>query len=176
MIYLFLKALHVISMVAWFAGLIYLVRLFIYHSDALNQDDADKSILTKQYAQMSLRLYKNLCNPGMMLTWFFGIAMIAHNGMEWFGQNGWLHVKVLLVILLTVYHLYLKKVMKSQANNENKHSGLKLRLLSEVPTVFLITIVMLGIFKTGANIMYVVGGMVLLALIIYIGIKSTYKN
>lgn len=176
MIYLLLKTLHIVSMVAWFAGLFYLIRLFVYHSEAFSREESERAVLTAQYSRMASRLYKIICNPAMMLTWTFGIAMVVYNGMEWFGQNGWLHVKFLLVLILTVYHVYCKRIMKSLAQGENKHSGLKLRLLNEVPTVFLVTIVGLGVFKTGANIMYALGGMVLLAVIIYIAVKASYKN
>ena len=176
MIYLLLKVFHIVSMVAWFAGLFYLVRLFVYHSEAFSRNESEKDLLTGQYGRMASSLYKKICNPAMMLTWVLGIAMIAHNGMEWFGQNGWLHVKVLLAIILTVYHVYFKKIMKTLAQGQNKYSGLRLRLLNEVPTVFLVTIVILAVFKNEANILYVLGGMVLLAVIIYIAIKSSFKN
>lgn len=145
------KALHLIGMVAWFAGLFYLVRVFVYHRESFEKNEPERSILIKQFNTMEWRVYRIICNPGMMITWTFGVITIISYGMEWFGQNGWLHVKILLIVLLTVYHIYCKLIIKRLEKEARVMSSERLRLFNEVPTLILVTTIILAIYKNGIN-------------------------
>lgn len=139
MLYLYIKAFHIIAMVAWMAGMFYLPRLFVYHSetDAQNMRDTFKI--------MERRLLRIIINPAMILTFIFGIWMIILNP-TWMEQ-GWMHAKLTLVILLTAYHGWLARLRKQFERDENKHSSKFYRILNEVPTLFLIAIVILVVVK-----------------------------
>ena len=106
------KTLHIIGFTAWFAGLFYLVRIFVYHTEAYDLSDPEKSIMRKQYNLMENRVYKIIMNPAMMLTWTCGLIMIYLYGWEWYKANIWLHFKIGLLILLTIYHVYCKGLIK----------------------------------------------------------------
>ena len=106
MTFLLLKSLHLIFMVAWFVGLFYLIRLFVYHVEALDKPEAEREILTAQYHIMEMRLFKIIMRPGMILTWVCGLVLVHMRGMEWLAENPWLHSKMLLVFLLSLYTEY----------------------------------------------------------------------
>ena len=175
MYYMLLKSLHIISMVAWFAGLFYLVRLFVYHREAFAQAEAKKLILVHQYHIMETRLYRIICNPAMMLTWLFGLALIFDNGWEWYKANIWLHFKIGLVILLTIYHVYNKKIIRKLKDEQKVMSSFAFRLYNEIPTLFLFAIVLLAIFKNLLNFGYTFAGMIGLALLLF-AIARIYKT
>ena len=149
-IYIF-KIIHIVGFVAWFAGLFYLVRMFVYHTEAYDEDEPKKGILTAQFNKMEWRVYKIICNPAMMITWTFGLLMMYFYGYEWFKVNTWLHIKIVFLIIMTVYHLYCKRLIKRLENGKTGFSSTKFRLLNEVPTVFLIVIVSIAIFKNTVN-------------------------
>ncbi|MDJ0835744.1 MAG: protoporphyrinogen oxidase HemJ [Acidobacteriota bacterium] len=134
MTYLVIKALHFIFMVAWFAGLFYMFRLFVYHTE--NKDNPD---ITKLFKVMEGRLYKIITVPAMVLTFVFGIIMIVMNMSLM--QQGWMHIKLLLVVLLAGYTGFLGKTRRRYANDDVFLTSKQCRLLNEVPTVFLIAIV-----------------------------------
>jgi putative membrane protein len=139
MLYQYIKAFHIIAMVAWMAGMFYLPRLFVYHSetDAQNMRDTFKI--------MERRLLRFIINPAMILTFVFGIWMIILNP-SWM-QQGWMHAKLTLVIILTAYHGWLARLRKEFERDENKHSSKFYRILNEVPTLLLIGIVILVVVK-----------------------------
>lgn len=143
--YLWFKAFHIIGVVVWFAGLFYLVRLFVYHVEAEEQPEPAKSILKDQYALMETRLYKLITTPGMVLTVAMAIAMlvVAPDLL----QQTWLHVKLSFVLLLLVYHFYCRRIMRQLAAGTCQWGGKQMRGLNEVPTVFLVLIVLLAVFK-----------------------------
>jgi putative membrane protein len=151
--YLWFKAFHIIGVVVWFAGLFYLVRLFVYHAEANEQSEPARSILQEQYQLMEKRLYNLITTPGMVLTVAMAIALlIAAPDLL---KQVWLHIKLTLVVLTLGYHFYCGRLMKQMARGEFNWSGKQLRALNEVPTVLLVVIVMLVVFKnsfpTGAT-------------------------
>lgn len=162
-------------MVAWFAGLFYLVRLFVYHTEALSKDQAERDILTQQYHIMETRLYKIICNPAMMLTWVFGIWMIYINGLDWLKENNWLHVKIILVFFLTGYHTNNKKIIASLKEGTAKMSAFQFRLYNEVPTLFLVSIVLLAIYKNLLQFGYTFAGIIAFSIILFI-FASVYRK
>ncbi len=169
----YLKALHIVGFVAWFAGLFYLVRMFVYHEEAMDRPEPDQSILKKQYNIMQWRVYKIICNPAMMITFIGGIGMLIVN--PGYLQQGWIHIKLLLVILLLGYHLYCKTLIKKLERNERIYTSFQYRLMNEVPTLFLVSIVLLAVLKNGLNTLFAFGGVMLFGVILYMATKM-YKR
>lgn len=133
-----LKAIHLIAVICWFAGLFYLPRLFVYH--AMAEEKNNEMLKT-----MERKLYKYIMNPSMVVTWVFGLWML-YLIPEWM-QSGWLHAKLTLVVLLTGYHHVCGKYVKIFAADANKKSHKFYRYFNEIPTVLLIIIVFLVILK-----------------------------
>lgn len=167
MYYLLFKSLHIISMVAWFAGLFYLVRLFVYHTEAFQKPEEEKRILCSQYALMESRLYRIICQPAMTLTWLFGLLMIYNNGLEWFSANYWLHAKLLLVFLLTLYHFYSPSIMASLAEEKPRLTSFQFRLYNEIPSLFLVSITLLAVYRNLSNFAYTFGGVLVFAFVLF---------
>lgn len=145
MAYSWFKAFHIIGFVVWFAGLFYLVRLFIYHVEANQEPEPAKTILKNQYQIMEKRLYHIITIPGMIVTVAMAIGIISTNPDLL--KETWLHFKLGFVGILLIYHHYCGRLMKQLAADECKWSGQHLRALNEAPTLLLVVIVMLAIFK-----------------------------
>ena len=175
MTFLFLKSLHLIFMVAWFVGLFYLIRLFVYHVEAFDKPEQERQILTAQYQIMETRLFRIIMKPAMILTWVCGIALIYYRGMDWFKVNYWLHAKLLLVFLLSGYTEHAGKMISRLASGETVMSAHRMRLYNEVPTLFLVTIVLLAVYKNLLNFGYTFVGIVLFAIILVI-LTRVYRN
>ena len=139
--YLLFKSLHLIAVISWMAGLLYLPRIFVYHVE-----NKDKKEATDIFEVMEKRLFFYIMRPAMILTWIFGLILIYLNGIEIFSQL-WMQLKIVLVILLSVYNDYLGKCLLSLKNNSNTKSAKFFRIINEIPTVMLILIVFIVIFK-----------------------------
>jgi len=137
--YLWFKAVHIMAVIAWMAGLFYLPRLFIYHSDV-----AAGSETSQLFKMMETRLYRIIMNPAMMMAWIFGL-FIAAQGM-WFSA-GWLHVKLLGVIALTGMHIYYGRAMKAFGRDERPRNARYWRIMNEVPAALMILIVLMAVLK-----------------------------
>jgi len=169
-LYIF-KVLHIIGFVAWFAGLFYLVRIFVYYREAEDKPQNEKEVLQPQFHLMQKRVYKIICNPAMMITWIGGLAMIYIYGLEWFRENSWLHAKITLVLLMTVYHLYCKRYITQLKEGTSSHTPFQLRLMNEVPTLFLFAIVIFAVFKNGANSLIVLGSTFAFGMVLFVFTK-----
>ena len=145
MAYLWFKAFHLVGIVVWFAGLFYLVRLFVYHAEAREQPQPARGILENQYELMEKRLYNIITTPGMILAVAMAIGLI-YTEPEIL-KSGWMHIKLGLVVLLVAYHHYCKRIMKRLAKGECNWTGQQFRALNEAPTVLLVAIVLLAVFK-----------------------------
>ncbi|BAU66223.1 CHP701-containing protein [Stanieria sp. NIES-3757] len=145
MAYYWFKAFHLIGVVVWFAGLFYLVRLFVYHAEAYQEPEPARTILKKQYEIMEKRLYNIITTPGMLVTVAMAIGLISTEPAIL--KSSWLHIKLGLVLLLIGYHHYCKRIMKQLAKDECKWTGQQFRALNEAPTVMLVLIVLLAVFK-----------------------------
>ena len=145
MAYYWFKAFHLIGVVVWFAGLFYLVRLFVYHAEANDQPEPAQSILKAQYEIMEQRLYHIITNPGMIVTVAMAIGLISTEPAIL--KSGWLHIKLVFVLALIGYHHYCKSLMKKLAAGECQWTGQQFRALNEAPTVLLVVIVLLAVFK-----------------------------
>ncbi|WGV28900.1 protoporphyrinogen oxidase HemJ [Halotia branconii] len=145
MAYSWFKAFHIIGIVVWFAGLFYLVRLFIYHVEANQEPEPARTILKNQYQIMEKRLYHIITTPGMLVTVAMAIGLLSTEPEVL--KEGWLHFKLLFVAILLGYHHYCGRLMKKLAADECRWSGQQLRALNEAPTVMLVVIVLLAVFK-----------------------------
>ena len=145
MAYYWFKAFHLIGIVVWFAGLFYLVRLFVYHAEAQQEPEPARSILKKQYGIMEQRLYSIITTPGMILTVAMAVGLISTEPEIL--KSSWLHIKLAFVVLLIGYHHFCKSIMKKLEKGECKWTGQQFRALNEAPTVLLVLIVLLAVFK-----------------------------
>ena len=139
--YLLFKSLHLISVISWMAGLLYLPRIFVYHAE--NSDDRKISDVFKI---MEKKLYFYIMTPAMILSWIFGLLLIHSIGFQQIGQT-WMVLKIIFVIFLTLYHFYLGKTLNQFKFDQNTHSHKFYRLINEIPTILLILIVFVVIFK-----------------------------
>jgi putative membrane protein len=139
--YLTVKALHLISMVAWFAALFYLPRLYVYHCKASIGSELDQTLQI-----MERRLLKAIMTPAMVSTWVFGLILLFVYRPD-VVSDGWIHVKLLLIVILSGYHGFLSKARKGFVAGANKRSEKFYRLINEVPTVILIAVVFLAVLK-----------------------------
>ena len=145
MAYYWFKAFHLIGVVVWFAGLFYLVRLFVYHAEANQEPEPAQSILKNQYEIMEKRLYSIITTPGMIVTVVCAIGLISTEPEVL--KSSWLHIKLAFVLLLIGYHHYCKRIMKQLAKGECQWTGQQFRALNEAPTIMLVVIVLLAVFK-----------------------------
>jgi len=145
---LYFKALHIFGFVAWFAGLFYLVRMFVYHVEAGEEIEPNKDILQTQFTLMQKRVYKLICNFAAVLTWSCGTTMICLYGWDWFVVNTWLHIKLVLLVALTAYHAYCKTIIYKLERGEYVMSAFQFRLFNELPSIILLTIVLLATLRS----------------------------
>ena len=139
--YLLFKSLHLIAVISWMVGLLYLPRIFVYHAENLKEKNTSSI-----FKIMERKLYFYIMTPAMILTWIFGLILISSLGFEVFSTT-WIKLKLLLVILLTSYHFYLSKLLGDFKIDQNTKSSKFFRIINEVPTILLILIVFIVIFK-----------------------------
>ncbi|HZS65438.1 MAG TPA: protoporphyrinogen oxidase HemJ [Xanthobacteraceae bacterium] len=140
--YLWLLAFHIIAVIAWMAGMLYLPRLFVYHCEA-----EPGSRQSETFKVMERRLLRLIINPAMIATWMLGLALIWLMGKEAFLQAGWLHAKIALVLAMSAAHGLYARWMKAFAADRNRHSQKFYRIINEIPTVLLILVVILAVVK-----------------------------
>lgn len=178
MAYSWFKAFHIVGIVVWFAGLFYLVRLFIYHVEANQEPEPARTILKNQYQIMEKRLYSIITTPGMLVTVAMAIGLLTTEPDVL--KEGWLHVKLGFVVLLIGYHHYCKRLMKQLAEDKCKWNSQQLRALNEAPTVMLIVIVLLAVFKnnlpTDITVWGIVGLVVAMAATIQLYARKRRKD
>ena len=142
--YLLFKSIHLIAVISWMAGLLYLPRIFVYHSDAVKNNKSKDLIST--FKIMERRLFIYIMNPAMIASWIFGVLLIHTIGTDNLSSL-WLQLKLLFVIILTMYHFFLFQCLRKFAKNNNPYSPRFYRIINEVPTVILIVIVFIIVFK-----------------------------
>ena len=138
--YLLFKSLHLIAVISWMAGLLYLPRIFVYHSETKNIETSET------FKIMEKKLFFYIMNPAMILSWIFGILLIHSVGLDNI-TSLWFKIKTLSVFLLTFYHFYLLFCLRRFSNNNNKNSSKFYRVMNEVPTILLIIIIFVVVFK-----------------------------
>ena len=169
----YIKALHIIFVVSWFAGLFYIVRLFIYFAEAEEKEETAKTILQTQYKLMSKRLWYIITWPSAILASFFAFWMLYLEPS--YLLMPWMHVKLSFVLALYFYHAGCHKVFIQQQKGVVKYTSFKLRIWNEVATILLFAIVFLVVLKSTISWVWGVVGIILFGLLIMLGIKL-YKN
>ena len=139
--YLLFKSLHLISVISWMAGLLYLPRIFVYHSQNNTQQ-----IISEVFKVMEKKLFFYIMTPAMILSWVFGLILIHEIGFGQLGQK-WMILKLIFVVILTLYHFYLGRILGQFKLDMNKHSHKFYRYINEIPTLLLILIIFVVIFK-----------------------------
>ena len=139
--YLLFKSLHLIAVISWMAGLLYLPRIFVYHAQ-----NNSKVIISEVFKIMERKLFYYIMTPAMILSWLFGLLLIHSIGFEQLGQT-WMILKIFFVVILTIYHLYLGKILNQFRLDLNNHSHKFFRYINEIPTILLILIIFVVIFK-----------------------------
>ncbi len=139
-LYLLFKSLHLIAVISWMAGLLYLPRIFVYHSEA--EDESQKTI----FKTMEKKLYNYIMMPAMLLSWLFGILLIHTLGFSTFSEL-WMQIKIIAVVILTYYHFTLGKYLNDFAIDSNQKTSKFFRIYNEIPTLILIVVIFVVIFK-----------------------------
>ena len=139
-LYLLFKSLHLIAVISWMAGLLYLPRIFVYHSNASHE--SQKNI----FKTMERKLYNYIMMPAMLLSWIFGILLIHSLGFTIFSEL-WMQIKTILILILTYYHFTLGKYLKNFASDNNQKTSKFFRIYNEIPTIILIVVIFVVIFK-----------------------------
>lgn len=171
--YNYIKSLHLIFVITWFAGLFYIVRLFVYHLEANDKPSPEKEILIKQYKLMSYRLWYIITWPSAVLATIFAVTLLILMP-EWLQQD-WMHVKLGFVFLLFLYHFKCHQIFKQLQRDEIKHTSNFMRLWNEGATIILFAVVFLVILKNAVNWIYGVVGIILFSVLIMLGFKF-YKR
>ncbi len=170
---LYIKALHIIFVITWFAGLFYIVRLFIYHIEAENKPSPAKQILQTQYKLMSRRLWYIITWPSAILASFFAFWLIVEKPS--YLELNWMQVKISFVLALYFYHLYCHRIYRQIQNDIIKYTAFQLRIWNEIATVILFSIIFIVTLKSSINWIWGVAGIVLLIILLALSIKL-YKK
>jgi putative membrane protein len=168
-VYNYILAIHIIFVVCWFAGLFYIVRLFIYHTEAQEKQEPEKTILSKQFEVMERRLWNVITIPSMVLTVAAGITMLCIVP-AWL-QQPWMQIKLTFVLGLLVYHFICQAKIKHMRNGVYKWTSTQLRIWNEVATILLFAIVFLAVLKNGLSWIYGTVGIIIFSMIIMSGVK-----
>jgi putative membrane protein len=173
MTFLYLKAVHIIFIVTWFAGLFYMPRLFVYMIEAHEKPEPEKSILLKQLKMMASRLWFGITWPSAIITLLMGTALLVNQPA--FLQRGFMHIKLTLVVLLYLYHFSLHILFRQLNTDIVKYSSQKLRMWNEVATLFLISIVFIIVLKNALSMVWGITGLAIVTILILSGIRL-YKK
>ena len=169
--FLYLKAIHIIFIVTWFAGLFYMPRLYVYIAETANKPEPERTILQKQLLLMSKRLWYGITWPSAILTLIFG-------GWVWYlypSTPSWLWIKVGLVAGLYLYHISLQLIYNRMSGGRSRYTGDQMRIWNEVATIFLIPIIMLVVVKNNMSLLYGLAGLLLLIVLLMAAIRI-YKH
>lgn len=171
--YNYIKALHLIFVITWFAGLFYIVRLFVYHAEAKQKPQPEQDILIKQYQLMQYRLWYIITWPSAVLASLFAFYLLYLNP-AWLSQS-WMHVKLAFVLLLYIYHGKCHQIFIQLQNNEVKHTSNFFRIWNEGATIILFAVVFLVILKSAINWVFGVVGIFVFSILIMLGFRL-YKR
>lgn len=172
--YLYFKAVHIVFVISWMAGLFYLLSLFIYHTEANGKLEPEKSVLTKQFSKMEATLWKIICQPAMLISVAAGACMLYINTDLL--QMDWMWLKLGFVAALIVYHFISGNIIIGLRNNHYRWSSFQLRLWRELATIFMIAIVFVVILKNTLDWVYGLVGIMGVALLIMIAVKLYKKS
>jgi putative membrane protein len=165
--YFYIKALHIIFIVTWFSGMFYIVRLFIYNTEAAEKNEVEKDILRRQFAIMIKRLWLGITWPSAILTLIFGVWL----AILYANIPNWLWIKLGFVLLLYAYHFTLQKICSEQMKNIFRYTSQQLRIWNEVATILLIAIVMMAVVKQSMSLVWGLTGLILVIILLMSAIK-----
>ena len=174
MSYLYLKALHLIFIVTWFAGLFYIVRIFIYQTEANEREEPARSILTQEYQRNGKRLWLGITWPSAILTLIFGSILLFGHRSGYLSQ-GFMHIKLTFVLLLYVYQFICHSIYKNLQNGIYKYSSIQLRIWNEVATILLVGIIFIIVLKSALSLVWGIVGLILFSALIMTAVRL-YKN
>jgi putative membrane protein len=176
--YLYIKALHIIFVVTWFAGLFYMPRLFIYNTEANEKNEVEKKVLHEQFTLMMKRLWYGITWPSAILTLILGLSVLFDGNWHLVllePEGRWLFIKLIFVLFLYAYHFSLHKIFIQQTKNIFKYTSQQLRIWNEVATIFLIAIVMLAVVKQSVSFVWGLAGLICFIVVLMIAIRI-YKK
>jgi putative membrane protein len=173
--YFLFKSLHIIGFVSWFAGLFYLVRIFVYQVESWEKSEPDRSILSHQFDLMAYRVYTIICKPALYITWVFGLGMLWLNGLAWLSANSWMFIKLIFLVGLTFYHFWCGALIPKLEKRSLGISSFQFRMLNEVPTLFLVAISLLAVYKNSLDFLIALGGIILFGITLFVATKA-YKR
>ena len=174
MLFSVLKSLHLIFMVSWFAGLFYMVRLFIYSVEALDENEPKRTILYDQFLIMQKRLWWIITTPSMIITVFCGFSMIFLN-IEYYAKTPWMHIKLAFVLCLIIYHFISQGIYFNLLQKKPTWTSMKLRMWNEVATLLLVSIIFVVVLKDSFSWIKGVTGFLAVTILLFSGIKL-YKK
>ena len=174
MLHLYLKALHLVAVISWFAGLFYLGRMFVFHREAMDKPEPDRAILIAQFNKMEWGVYQLIIQPAMYVMWLLGLSMLANTPA--FLPQGWLHVKLTLVVGLTGYQYYMRHIIRQFETGKAVMNSKQFRLFNEVPTLVMVSVPLLAVLKNALNPMIVFGIVVALLILIFWGVKKRMQQ
>jgi putative membrane protein len=166
-----IKAIHIIFVTSWFAGLFYLPRLFVYHVEANNKPEIERKILQQEYKRMQKILFNAIMIPAMWLTILSGITMVYLVWWESFEVHKWLQLKLGFVVGLIVYHFFCRKLILELRQDKYRFTGFQLRLFNEIATIFLFAIVFLVVLKNAVDWIWGIVGLVIFAVVIMSAVR-----
>jgi putative membrane protein len=170
---LYAKAFHIVGFVAWFAGLFYWLRIFVYLAEASQREEPAREILLEQFTRMEKRVYSIIVIPGAVITWFCGILMLIQN--PGYISLPWLQVKLVLLVLLVGFQAFAKTYIRRIEENPSQVKPERLRLMNEVPTVFLLAIVLLAVLRNNLDALAAFGILVTFMIGLALGVHY-YKG
>jgi protoporphyrinogen IX oxidase len=171
MTYDHIKAIHIIFVTSWFAGLFYLPRLFVYHTEANEKPELEREILQKEYKRMQKILFNAIMIPAMWLTLISGITMVYLVWWDAFASWGWLHLKLAFVAGLLGYHFVCRKLILELRTGKFRFTGFQLRLFNEIATIFLFAIVFLVVLKNSVDWIWGIVGLLVFAVVIMSAVR-----
>ncbi len=173
-LYSIAKSFHLIGMVSWMAGMFYLVRIMVNHALAFGEPEPQHGILARQYTIMEWKSYHIILKPAVIMTWSFGVLLLCIQPI-WL-QQGWMHTKLTFLVLLTGYTHYLKSHIRQLEQGTSRFTHIHYRALNEVPTIFLVGIVFLAVFKERIHYGWLLGGLGVFMGLIAWGIRKATQR
>jgi len=171
--YLHFKALHIIFVVSWFAGLFYMPRLFVYHTEANDKPEPERQILFAQFTKMEKLLWNAIMTPACWLTLIFGISLLYLTPS--FLEQGWMQLKLMFVVGLVIYHFYTKKILLELREGKFRFTSFQLRLFNEIATIFLFSIVFLVVLKNTVDWLWGVLGLIIFAVLMMTAVRMVKR-
>jgi putative membrane protein len=172
-LFLYIKALHIIFIVTWFAGLFYIVRIFIYLTEAFQRPEEERKVLVPEYKRNMKRLWLGITWPSAILTLIFGTWTLIL--VPQYLQFGFMHIKLVLVLLLYVYHFYCHSLYHNLLNSKIKLTSQQLRFFNEVATIFLVAIIFIIVLKNALSMLWGLLGLLIFTMLLIVAIKI-YKR